>query len=540
MELKDFDSSLEELSKLDTIDMGKVYATTPWQSPSVLSAPLTDEDGFSVMPGSDDMNYANFQSMQAMCWAKFNADPFVYTNVTDTIGRLTGYGFDTSSPENKIHDAITETWTDPRNDLILNFSKYIARCEIQGELFLNLTVHTTGFVEVDFISPTTIKGFADNSGIMTHPKKKTMPLMYRIEDSNNRTSYIPSINLALYPDLWKHVKADKTIKIERIVGKSTSKEHKKLGGYKSFIISYDRGFVTKRNIGRVKTVIEWLEHYTNLKKWEIDHKKSSGSYLWSVEMEDKQTLRMWLSLSDDEKAKTGLTAKKTPGGTLILPPGMKLACHNPKLSSISNQDDDILRLISSGLNTPEDVMTGSSSGTTYSGAKLSRGPLADRIMDSIADLQKFLIYRFWRNIFFLKSSVSSFQNEYKVEEAVKFDDNGEPVYKKVKKQAYQLVEIDFPISEISDVEGRSKAYLGVKHGPVTEQLGIPYSDVAKKLGFQSYHRKRLLTATEKKMYPELKTSAEIEASMEVGAEGNSEPKTVKPVVAPKPKPVVTK
>jgi len=64
----------------------------------------------------------------------------------------------------------------------------------------------------------------------------------------------------------------------------------------------------------MRTTIEWANHYENLKRYEIDHKKSSGSYLWVFSFEDPKAFKTWLSLSPEDRAKTGVYQKKTPGG----------------------------------------------------------------------------------------------------------------------------------------------------------------------------------------------------------------------------------
>jgi ribulose-phosphate 3-epimerase len=67
---------------------------------------------------------------------------------------------------------------------------------------------------------------------------------------------------------------------------------------------------------------------------------------------------------------------------------------------------------------------------------------------------------------------------YSVREAVGFTDQ-KPKFRTVKKPAYKMIDFEFPTSEISDVEGKARAYLGVKHGSVSEQLGIPKEIIAK-------------------------------------------------------------
>ena len=529
---------LENMSdpNLDTL-IGKIGAIAPWQGspPGSLGTDHgvpVDVDGFKMSMVGEDFSYTGFQALQRVCWQKFNKNPFVFTTVMDTTGRLTGYGFDQGSTYQKADDLMQKVWKDPRNMLVSNFSKYIARDVIQGELFFVFTIHKDGFVEVDFISPSAISGFANGSGILTAENKPLFPLMYRVETLTTgkltKAKFIPSINMAYYPQLWKDIKNHpewSSVVEADIVGKSTDKTFSPLGGYTQFMVQFDQGLVTSRNVGRLKVILEWLEHYDNIKKWELDHKKSSGAYLWSIEVADRAAFRLWLGMTDDERAKTGLMQHKTPGMTVFLPPGFKLQCNNPKLSSITNQDDDILRMVSAGLNTSEDMMTGSSSGQTYGGVKMSRGPINDRIADQIANLERFMIYTFWRGVFFLHSKTGHMSPTVSENRAYKFE-NGEPKFKKVQVEAHETVLINWPLSEMGDLESKVKAMLGVKHGSLSQTLGIANEDVAKRIGFQNYHRTRLKLATEEKMYPKLKSELEAEQA----AEGAAEPgvKKIKP------------
>jgi hypothetical protein len=273
-----------------------------------------------------------------------------------------------------------------------------------------------------------------------------------------------------------------------------------------------------------------LEHYDNIKKWELDHKKSSGAYLWAIKVTDRASFRLWLGMSDEDRKKTGLMQKKVPGGTVMLPPGFDLTCNNPKLTSITNQDEDILRMVSAGLNTSEDMMTGSSSGQTYGGVKMSRGPLNDRIMDQIADLERWLTYGFWRGAMWLHSKMGYMNWTVSESRAYKFE-NGEAKFKKVQVEAHETISVNFPTSEMGDLESKVRALLGVKHGAVNQTLGISNEESAKRLGFQNYHKSRLKLATEEKNYPKLMTELEAERIVE----GVSEPGLPKkPAVTPPP------
>ena len=541
MDVNKYDDVLSELDGLSDEALSHLMAATPWQgsppgdlAPSVTQRPAVDEDGFMVGTSfSGDLSYTDFSKIQSMCWYKFQTNPFVFTTVLDVTGRLAGYGFSQHSSYPRADDVIEEVWTDPRNGLISNFSKYMARSFIQGELFLSVTLHPDGFVEVDFVSPSVVKGFDNGSGILMAKGKPMFPLMYQIQESSGNTKFIPSINLAYYPELWKQVEGNKNYQKSKLVGKRKGKAYKELRDQQTFIIQFDQGFVTQRNVGRVRVTLEWLEYYTDLKKFEMDHKKSSGAYLWAITIADRQAFRMWLAMSEEEREKTGLLKKKVPGGTIMLPPGFTLECNNPKLSSISNQDTDILKMISAGLNIPEDVMTGSSTGQTYSGAKLSRGPLADRIKDHVVEVDRWLIHGFWRGVLWLNHKATGMPWKYKVRKAYKFE-NQKPKFKNILTEAHKTIEINFPISEMGDIEAKARAFMGVKHGSVVETLGLSRTEVANSMGTQNYHQARLDLATEDDTYPELLTAAEIEMmqskSGEEGLEKSATPKEpVKPI-----------
>lgn len=496
-------------------------ATLSFALPMTLGEkPAVDEDGFLVGPGGSIFDFTDYAQLQTACWNKFVKNPQINSYVRDVMGRMTGYGFATYSDIEKINTEIENTHDDPRNALYTNMSKYVARSEIEGELFLALTAHSDGFVEITFMEPSTLgKCGTDGCGITYHPFKSTMPLMYyfTVKDASgqSQTYPIPSINLAHYPDYIKFVKNDPTFKqCQGNLPKKSGKKHKELGGFDTFIVAWDRSFITRRNVSHIRTTIEWLNHYEALKKYEIDHKKSSGAYLWVAQIEDPKAYRTWLSLSDEQREKSGLLQKKTPGGTLVLPPGMKMSCVNPQLSKISDQDTDIMQMVISGLNRPEDMVTGSTSGSTFSGVKASRGPQSDRAKDDIAYFERFLVMSLWRSVFLLKKHTMNFPETFKVTEAVAFDDKQEPVTKEVEKPIYKLIYCAFPTSEVSDMEGLAKGLLGVKHASLIDTLGIPRDEVARRLGFPGYAKMRLRHATEDFLYPPLISTLNAEAFQE--------------------------
>ncbi len=501
--------------------------------------PKTDEDGFAVGGGELKSELANYKELQKVCWDKFVSNPQINSHVRDYMGSLTGMGFQTESQISEIQDKIDEIIEDPRNNLPLRMSQYVARSEIEGELYLTLTLHKDGFVEVDFLDPSLIvSGGGSSSGIYHHSDKGMFPLVYRFErpglnGKSNETLFLPSINIAHFPEMKKEaLKLIEKDSNKGLYGSNSAKEYSKLGGLQTFVIQWDRGFLTNRNVSHLKTTIVWLNHYESLKRWEIDHKKSAGSYLWVASITDAKSYRTWLKLTKEEKQETGLFAKKVPGGTIVLPPGINLECKNPNLSSISGQDTDIMQMVTSGLNRPEDMVLGGSMSGSKSGIQATRGPQSDRTQDQIAYFERFLRFEFWRSVLLLCFRSNHLKETYKLKEAIEFKDQ-EPVFKDVVKKGYQLIDFEFPQSEVSDIEAKARALLGVKHGSVSESLGIPHKDIAKKLGFGSYYKKRLIFATEEKVFPKTPLAIAIDAAEE--AAGSQEPaNTPGPTSKPKP------
>ncbi len=497
----------------------------PWQY-SAGDRDYVDPDGFDSYLMDKEDSHLTRRVLQDECWSKFHRNPHINTSVRGLMGRLAGGGFSTTSGNYRIQQAIEEIELDYRNRLYSFWPKFIGRSNVEGELFLCLSLHSDGFVEVDFVDPSSIdEGGDDDTGIIFHPNKPTVPLFFNVKGDMGKRRQIPSIFVARYPEVVSQVRGAQDFDLEsQSSSKSSGKMFKSLGGYFRFIVSWDKGLLTKRSTSYLRTTLEWLNHYENLKKYEIDHKKSSGSYLWVFEIEEPRTFKNWLTLSDEDRRKTGIMAKKTPGGSIVLPPGIKLKCMNPNLTSIREQDTDILEMVASGLNEPSDVLTGSSKGT-YASVKASRGPTSDRISDEIAYFERFLRYDFWGSVFYLKSAIGKFPKTFRVREAVSFKDK-EPVFKYLNKKPETLIDISFPVSETIDFEGRAKGLLGVKHGPISDTLGVSNEEVANKLGFGGYPQTRLRKATEQDTYPDLIYSMDAEGLQEL-AEGESKRKKVK-------------
>jgi len=519
------DKYLEAMAR----EFPSISMSAPWQYDSAAGTyrGAVDPDGFSATGTSDkdDPAYTR-ERLQEESWLKFQRTPQVNTAIRGLGGRMAGYGFETSSDIQQIQDAIEEIELDHRNRLYNFWPKYVVRAKVEGELRLCATVHDDGFIEIDFIDPTCVQSGIVDSGIIYHPSKTTMPLIYCIkDDAKDIDEQIPSIFIARYPELMAVAKKQKGFNAEALKN-SRRRKFKEIGGFKRFIIEWDQSYITKRNIGHVRTILEWLNYWENLKKYEIDHKKSAGAYMWAFQFTDIRSWIEWLRMSDADKEKTGIAAPKTPGGSLVLGPNMEAKVLNPNLPNISDSDTDILQQVTSGLNEPADVSTGTSSGT-FASVKESRGPMSDRISDEVCYWEKFLRYDFWSGVFFLKSKVCDFPDVFEVEEAVSFK-NQEPTFKKVKRKPEALIDINFPTSEVNDAEARSRAFFGSKHASLHDTAGIPLSELTRKMGFGNFRKLRLQYETEKKLYPELPLAMDAEGIQERMQAEPAQPKPGEP------------
>lgn len=484
-----------------------------------------DSDGFNIQtPLTVRKTSALFQWLRNLCWEKFNENPQVHTSILDYVGRLAGRGFGVHAEDSEIEEIIKWISDDPRNRLHTMMPKYVARSGIEGELHLVFTLHDDGFVEIDFREAYTLEGPYSDTGIITAPNKPTMPLVYMFTDDDGVREQIPSIFVARYPKLLQDYLTkepeDQRPNKRYLIDKGLLNQHNSsnpifapFGGYRRFVVSWDTGYLTTRNVSHLRTVLRWLKYYEDLKMYEIDHKKSAGAYLWVLTFEDATAFNRWSSLSQTQKEATGLLKPVSPGGKLFLPPGMGLEVKNPQLPKLSGEDTDVLGMVTSGLNTTEDQMMGSQN-STYAAAKSSRGPVADRTQDNIGKFETFLRYDFWDNIFFLLWKMGRMKEKYEVNKCITFN-NQEPVFKKVGQLPRDLIEFAFPASELSDVGALTSAFLGVKHGALPEVLGIPRGEVVKRLGLGSYPNLRKRHAEEEENYPELAPAVDQESAQEI-------------------------
>ena len=184
-----------------------INMSAPWQYDASTGGergserPLHDPDGYAPGSSNKDDSSLTREILQEQCWLKFQRTPQVNTAIRGQVGRLAGYGFETSSDIKEIQQAIEEIELDPRNRLYNYWPKYVARSIIEGELRLCATVHDDGFIEIDFIDPACVKSGVVESGIIYHPSKTSMPLIYCIKDDSDGKQIDEQIPLSLSHDI---------------------------------------------------------------------------------------------------------------------------------------------------------------------------------------------------------------------------------------------------------------------------------------------------------------------------------------------------
>jgi hypothetical protein len=236
--------------------LSKISLSMPWQLES--EQPLQDADGFDGYPPgslpmtSDELSSFGREDLLRECRNKADSNPMVSTAVRGIQGRLAGRGFETTSEVFTIQEAIEATEEDPRNRLYHFWPKFVARAVIDGELGTILTLHPDGFVEVDYLDPQSLNNSrgTDETGIIFHSTKTTLPLFYLIEttiDNHAVRRQIPSIFIARYPELILDAKKHKDFRKEeqessKYSGNQATK-FKRFEGFNQFVVFWDKVFI---------------------------------------------------------------------------------------------------------------------------------------------------------------------------------------------------------------------------------------------------------------------------------------------------------
>jgi hypothetical protein len=495
-------------------------AMGPWQAentstPATISRRDMVPRAFSYVDATEVKQEDSYSrtKINSEAWKKYILDPYVSRSMNDLVGRVCGEDFGFWSKEYQIQTWLDEIIYDVRNELYGAWDGHVIRKLVENELFLTFTVDSTnGFVEIDVVEPGLIEG-DDNinmeGGFIFHPRKRTLPVYYRVKNvvNSNVQNYlvIPSIYCAYLPGLEKDILKSKatgiewdTLQVDPAVEAATGGKLK----YKTYMVSWRTGVrEIRRAVSNLRTVFEPLEDYKEAKKWRFEYMKALCTYFIFYSFEDVKSWLRWAALSDEQKRATGLAQRLNPADRLFLPPGVEAKIQNPQIPSLSGQDEDLLKMISSGIRQPYDMLSGDLKGPTYASIKGSRTPYMDYISDLREMVRRFYRYDFWKGIFFIKSKFDSKFEYFSYKEVVGFKE-GKEDKKYVTYHPEDLVEMTFPQSSNEDIAANANALLGSKRGSVSYHLGIAKEDISRKLGFNNFHRSLLKSATERLQYPE--------------------------------------
>jgi len=168
----------------------------------------------------------------------------------------------------------------------------------------------------------------------------------------------------------------------------------------------------------------------------------------------------------------------------------------------------------------------------YSGAKASATPMSDRISDERSYFERFLVHDFWSAIFFLRTKITNhpsskaktkFPETFTQEKVIGFNKESE-ITRNFKTKPEFMMSVLWPQSAFVDAEATAKAMLGSKHGNISATLGIPNSEIAKRLNFAGYGWLRQRKAEEDRKYPKLMLEVDQE-SVQEKLEGEQPKKT---------------
>jgi len=476
---------------------------------------------------------------------QYSTAPFILTSSHDSRDALCGETFKISSEYPVIQDVIDRTFTDFRNRFFRRIRQYVLEQRITTELFLLFSVnYDEQFISIDMIPPENIGGIGDDGcGILFHSQNSRMPIIYNVKNpATCEYEHIPSVFVAYQPDILKDITSatsgfdEDNLKNSRAMLIRTNADGQEemypdsrfepVGGFRRFITEWEGPRLTSRSASNLRAALIWNNLYIMLKMLGINHKRAMSQFVFDVNFQDLASFDAYMSLTDEQMAKTGLLAPKEPGSTLLSPPGSKVSLLTANLPKMSGDDQDTLDMISSGLNTTRSQLLGTSE-DTYAGIKIAKGNVSDRVKADQNDFRLFLTEDIFRPIFFLHTTLWGFLSKFKKYECVgytsdtsdeflsyyrikdekidlkKSEDNESvfEIWKYVEKNPWELISIVLPNFSYGMEESEVTALLGSKPGGAAETLGMSLSSVAEKMGIRDYHTERLKYSTEKMKYP---------------------------------------
>ena len=483
-----------------------IFASSPWQGVTALSftADLKDE----TWDGAKDSKAQapEWRIQQDKCWNKYRRFGPVNASINSKADYVTGAGFKVDSPVLQIRQALKSFWYGMHNQLYKTSNSWLVRMQSEGELFLLFSIAEVKTpekfqVKIRVLEPSRI-GDGNETGLIVNPSDATETLFYEHKTSAG-TEIIPDIRIAFNPELAK-LKLSTEIDKAKLKTSQGGGKFSKLGGFNRFFLHWKNltGIVEyERDISSLSSVLEYINLYENSIKWRLDHLKAMSAYTNIVKFTEtplgKASYYLFMHMTDEQRAKTGLTKQLKPGGTLILMPGVEFDVKNPNLGNLPVQDP-LLNLTGSGLRSPMDLFQGNASGLTNSTVEATRSPYEADIETLQTKHEDFLRWEVLRSYFWILTQLAGFPATFKkkeVEEIV----GGKGKIVEIDVEPCELVNISSPNIKFTKQPLETvQAYLGSKH-PGLHGIGVSADSAAKALGVDDLHaekRKQILEIEE--------------------------------------------
>lgn len=440
------------------------------------------------------------ENLQEASWNAYRTEGPINAYVHSTVDMVTGKGFGCYSDNRELDLYLKDFFYSYRNQLYSRVYSWMVRMIAEGELFLLLAFDEEGKATVRTLEPGRIKG---DEALILNPDDAADTLYYRYSSSSGEDEIIPSVSIMYNPELENLVK-DKVPR--KLLKKSIGKKlFSKVGGYRRFVVHWKNltGIHEYlRDVPYISTTLEYFYLYKNALKWGLDYKKAQSSYAIFFKFDEspvgKWAWHLWQRMSDEARAKTGLTKPITPGSRLFLMPGISCEIKAPQFSKLSGENQDLLNMAGAGARSPQDLWQGQSSGASHASLRASRSPLEIFIANLQDKFSNFFKYELLRPCFYISSSLGKVQETYKKD--VAYEDAGKITADPIDVEPCELVSIVTPkISLEQNPEQQAGALFGSKNSGLIG-LGVSDSEIANRMGVEDLSRQRRIKEVERKTY----------------------------------------
>lgn len=501
----------------DTEQGMKMMSSEAWQNPGTLVHPTSIFPSMSIGNISEKDIDKDIFTIKEKCRKAFRESPHVGSIVSNFSSWVWGDRSFIYSDYQFVQEYIDEFWKDWFNDMDVGVSEIITNLLVDGEAFPMVTIlNLKGDMRISMVEDKQIRGGDKGFGIVSDPDDISVTAFYIVENDipsvGDKIRLIPDINLLWNPELYDKLKANGTkngfndaltaSSKWKGAGRRTIKNKTGLP-FKQYIVPWKNLMGIKnqrRSVSAIRRALSSSNKYDTMLNYAMDFFKAMMSYTDVFEFDSDRAGLMafnWIAKKmQTEKGRkelynTGITKPKAPGDTVITRPGMKYKKVAPQIAAppLEGWFKDFLNATAVGLNTPSDMASSDSSGSTFAALKMSRqGP---DLMKNFVQwrLSQYLRTRLMRSVFKLKSALdSSFAATIPIDRYFINAATNKLEKTKVNVPLWDegILKISMPDADLSDDDKKTKALLGSKHLGSIQELGLSRDRGAQRLGVNNY------------------------------------------------------